>query len=65
MLTASRKYQFMETQMQRKAASLTDKIPDIEKTLDTVRFLKTRTVRCSLGMIRVATRIPSGVGTCA
>lgn len=30
--------------MQRKAASLTDKIPDIQKTLDTVRFLKTRTV---------------------
>lgn len=41
---ADRKYQFMESQMQRKAASLKDKIPDIEKTLDTVRFLKTRTV---------------------
>lgn len=31
--------------MQRKALGLKDKIPDIEKTLDTVRFLKTRTVR--------------------
>lgn len=40
-----RKYQFMETSMQRKAAGLTEKIPDIQKTLDTVRFLKTRTVR--------------------
>lgn len=35
----------METSMQRKAAGLTEKIPDIQKTLDTVRFLKTRTVR--------------------
>lgn len=41
---ADRKYQFMETQMQRKAAGLKDKIPDIQKTLETVRFLKTRTV---------------------
>lgn len=40
-----RKYQFMETSMQRKAAGLREKIPDIQKTLDTVRFLKTRTVR--------------------
>lgn len=32
--------------MQRKAAGLQDKIPDIRKTLETVRFLKTRTVRC-------------------
>lgn len=31
--------------MQRKAAGLREKIPDIQKTLDTVRFLKTRTVR--------------------
>ncbi|KAJ4388097.1 peptide chain release factor 1 [Gnomoniopsis smithogilvyi] len=37
------KYQFMETSMQRKAAGLKEKIPDIQKTLDTVRFLKTRT----------------------
>lgn len=40
----NRKYQFMETSMQRKAAGLKEKIPDIQKTLDTVRFLKTRTV---------------------
>lgn len=40
-----RKYQFMETSMQRKAAGLREKIPDIQKTLDAVRFLKTRTVR--------------------
>ena len=30
--------------MQRKAAGLQDKIPDIQKTLETVQFLKTRTV---------------------
>lgn len=29
--------------MQRKSAGLQDKIPDIQKTLDSVRFLKTRT----------------------
>lgn len=40
----SSKYQFMETQMQRKAAGLKEKIPDIEKTLETVRFLKSRKV---------------------
>jgi len=38
------KYQFMETQTHRRAAGLKDKIPDIQKTLDTVRFLKTRKV---------------------
>ncbi|GAB7356148.1 hypothetical protein MBLNU459_g6742t3 [Dothideomycetes sp. NU459] len=37
-----RKYQFMEVNTQRRAAGLKDKIPDIQKTLDTVRFLKTR-----------------------
>ncbi|KAK7732234.1 peptide chain release factor 1 [Cytospora paraplurivora] len=37
------KYQWMESNMQRKSAGLQDKIPDIQKTLDTVRFLKTRT----------------------
>ncbi|KAJ9624068.1 peptide chain release factor 1 [Taxawa tesnikishii (nom. ined.)] len=36
------KYQFMEVNTQRRAAGLKDKIPDIQKTLDTVRFLKTR-----------------------
>ncbi|PSR97755.1 Prefoldin subunit-domain-containing protein [Coniella lustricola] len=37
------KYQFMESSLQRKALGLNDKIPDIAKTLETVRFLKTRT----------------------
>lgn len=37
------KYQWMESNMQRKSAGLQDKIPDIQKTLDSVRFLKTRT----------------------
>lgn len=42
--TKTRKYQYMESNMQRKAAGLKDKIPDIQKTLETVQFLKTRTV---------------------
>ncbi|EON98011.1 putative prefoldin subunit 3 protein [Phaeoacremonium minimum UCRPA7] len=37
------KYQFMEANLQRRVAGLKDKMPDIQKTLDTVRFLKTRT----------------------
>ncbi|KAE8449996.1 hypothetical protein EG329_007135 [Mollisiaceae sp. DMI_Dod_QoI] len=37
------KYQFMESNQQRRAAGLKDKMPDIQKTLDTVKFLKTRT----------------------
>ncbi|KAG8162489.1 hypothetical protein KVR01_008254 [Diaporthe batatas] len=37
------KYQYMESNMQRRAAGLKDKLPDIQKTLETVRFLKTRT----------------------
>jgi Prefoldin subunit len=36
------KYQFMEVNTQRRAAGLKDKIPDIQKTLETVQFLKTR-----------------------
>jgi len=40
----TRKYQFMEVNTQRRSAGLKDKIPDIQKTLDTVRFLKTREV---------------------
>ncbi|KAG9245843.1 Prefoldin subunit-domain-containing protein [Calycina marina] len=36
------KYQFMEQNMQRRIAGLNDKMPDIQKTLDTVLFLKTR-----------------------
>lgn len=35
----------MEANQQRRAAGLKDKMPDIQKTLDTVRFLKTRKVR--------------------
>lgn len=40
----ARKYQFMESNQQRRAAGLKDKMPDIQKTLDTVKFLKTRKV---------------------
>ncbi|KAL6721086.1 peptide chain release factor 1 [Lecanora helva] len=36
------KYQFMEVNTQRRKAGLDEKIPDISKTLETVRFLKTR-----------------------
>ncbi|KAI9787763.1 MAG: peptide chain release factor 1 [Geoglossum umbratile] len=36
------KYQFMEVNTQRRAAGLKEKLPDIQKTLDTVQFLKTR-----------------------
>ncbi|KAF1825029.1 ESC prefoldin protein subunit 3 [Dissoconium aciculare CBS 342.82] len=36
------KYQFMEANNQRRARGLRDKIPDIQKTLDTVRFLQKR-----------------------
>ncbi|KAI4665061.1 peptide chain release factor 1 [Alternaria sp. BMP 2799] len=36
------KYQFMQQNTQRRAAGLKDKIPDIQKTLETVRFLKSR-----------------------
>ena len=46
----NRKYQFMELNLQRKVAGLKDKMPDIQKTLDTVRFLKTRTVRTTRSM---------------
>ncbi|GAM83250.1 hypothetical protein ANO11243_012360 [Dothideomycetidae sp. 11243] len=36
------KYQFMEANTSRRAAGLREKIPDIRKTLDTVRFLRSR-----------------------
>ncbi|CAO2656359.1 Nn.00g051620.m01.CDS01 [Neocucurbitaria sp. VM-36] len=36
------KYQFMQQNTQRRAAGLKDKIPDIQKTLETVRFLRSR-----------------------
>jgi hypothetical protein len=34
----------MEANTQRRAAGLQDKIPDIKKTLETVRFMKNRKV---------------------
>lgn len=41
------KYQFMEVNAQRRAVGLREKIPDIKKTLEMVRFLKIRReVRC-------------------
>lgn len=43
-LQGNRKYQFMESNQQRRAAGLKDKMPDIQKTLDMVQFLKTRKV---------------------
>jgi len=43
-LPGIRKYQFMEQNLQRRVAGLKDKMPDIQKTLDTVRFLKLRKV---------------------
>ncbi|KAK4176496.1 putative prefoldin subunit 3 protein [Triangularia setosa] len=36
------KYQFMEANLQRRVGGLRDKMPDIQKTLETVRFLKLR-----------------------
>lgn len=42
---AYRKYQFMEANTQRRGTGLKEKIPDIQKTLDMVQFLKTRKVR--------------------
>ncbi|KAJ2893709.1 hypothetical protein MKZ38_008314 [Zalerion maritima] len=36
------KYQFMELNLQRRVTGLKDKMPDIQKTLETVRFLKLR-----------------------
>ncbi|KAL9630666.1 MAG: hypothetical protein Q9164_006307 [Protoblastenia rupestris] len=38
------KYQFMEVNTQRRKAGLDEKIPDLQRSLDTVRFLKTRKV---------------------
>ncbi|CAG7556640.1 unnamed protein product [Fusarium equiseti] len=37
-----RKYQFMEMNLQKRMGGLKDKIPDIQKTLDSVKFLKLR-----------------------
>lgn len=38
------KYQYMEANQQRRALGLKSKIPDLEKTLETVQFLQTRKV---------------------
>lgn len=38
----------MEVNLQRRMAGLKEKIPDIQKTLDTVKFLKLRNVRSDL-----------------
>lgn len=48
----------MELNLQRRVAGLKDKMPDIQKTLETVRFLKTRTVRP--GLARRRERAPDG-----
>lgn len=37
------KYKFMQESLQKTAANLSEKIPDITKTLQTVQFLATRT----------------------
>ncbi|KAL6914193.1 hypothetical protein FSHL1_011866 [Fusarium sambucinum] len=37
-----RKYQFMEMNLQKRMGGLKEKIPDIQKTLDSVKFLKLR-----------------------
>ena len=43
-LAPCRKYQFMEVNTQRRLAGLQEKVPDIRKTLEMARFLKTRKV---------------------
>lgn len=40
----------MEMNLQKRVAGLKDKIPDIQKTLDTVRFLKLRRVSLLPGL---------------
>ncbi|EAQ83233.1 conserved hypothetical protein [Chaetomium globosum CBS 148.51] len=42
------KYQFMEQNLQRRVVGLKEKLPDIRKTLETVRFLKSRTANVML-----------------
>lgn len=56
-----RKYQFMEVNTQRRAAGLKDKIPDIHKTLEMIRFLKTRSVSTEIGcmLTRLLTLLPN------
>lgn len=42
-----RKYRYMEVNLGQRKKGLLEKIPDISKTLDMVRFLKERRVRSS------------------
>lgn len=49
----ARKYQFMEVNTQRRLAGLQEKVPDIQKTLEMARFLKTRKVCASFASIRL------------
>ncbi|CAH0037377.1 unnamed protein product [Clonostachys solani] len=48
------KYQFMEVNLQRRMTGLREKIPDIQKTLDTVRFLKLR--KLAPGMVLMSNK---------
>lgn len=43
--TPGSKYQFMEDQMLRKRRSLEEKIPELEKTLEAVKFFMSKKVR--------------------
>lgn len=43
----------MEQNLQRRVGGLRDKLPDIQKTLETVRFLKLRTVRRESSVLNV------------
>ena len=47
LLTLYSKYQFMQSNTEKRVVGLKDKIPDIQKTLDTVQFLQKRTVDMS------------------
>lgn len=44
------KYQFMEVNTQRRGQGLREKIPDIKKTLEMVRFLKLRKEVCTTSL---------------
>lgn len=46
-LTSASKYQYMELNLQQRKKGLLTKIPDIEKTLAMVKFLRDRRVRLS------------------
>ena len=52
-----RKYQFMEQNLQRRMAGLKDKLPDIQKTLDTVRFLEMRKVCWTLFFVEADLKV--------